>query len=73
MKQDNTRRYKLQRYKLKSVNPNIIKGCCNLFVGLAVIGVILPLMPTTPFLLLAAACYARSSAKFPKWCNTIDF
>jgi hypothetical protein len=33
----------------------------TLSVGLGVIGIFVPLMPTTVFLLLAAACYARSS------------
>lgn len=38
-----------------------------LFLGAAIAGVFLPLVPTTPFVLLATACFARSSEKWHQW------
>jgi len=38
-----------------------------LFVFIGAVGVVVPLLPTTPFLLLAAACFVRSSERLYNW------
>lgn len=44
------------------------------FVGLAMLGVVLPVLPTTPFLLVAAYCFAKSSpALYKKLLNNKIF
>ena len=43
----------------------IILGCIG--VGLGAVGAVLPLLPSFPFLLLAAFCFARSSQRLNDW------
>ena len=43
----------------------ILLGCLGL--GLGAVGAVLPVLPTFPFLMLAAFCFARSSEKLDRW------
>jgi len=63
MKQNSKKKNKKLNQLIKWIL--IISG--TIFLGFGVIGIFLPILPTTPFLLLAAACYARSSQRFYNW------
>ena len=41
--------------------------CGTLCLVLGFIGIVLPLLPTTPFVLLAAYCYSQGSARYEQW------
>ena len=45
--------------------PFLILGFAAVAVGL--VGVVVPLLPTTPFLIVAAWCFARSSQRLHDW------
>lgn len=43
----------------------IVLGTISFVLG--IVGIVVPVLPTTPFLLLSAACYARASVRFYNW------
>lgn len=57
---------------MKNVNINkfskiLLTILGSIFLCVGVIGIFIPLLPTTPFLLLSAACYIRGSKKLYLW------
>lgn len=44
-----------------------------LFLGFGAVGVFLPLLPTTPFVLLATACFSYSNRRFYEWIRRTPF
>lgn len=57
----------LRRSKKQKVVKALLLAAGTVCLVLGAIGIILPILPTTPFLLLSAACYLRSSERMYKW------
>lgn len=45
----------------------VLLACGVISLGLGILGLFVPILPTTPFILLAGACFSRSSDRFYRW------
>jgi uncharacterized membrane protein YbaN (DUF454 family) len=52
---------------LEKLKRQLLLAAGTLSLAIGIVGIFVPILPTTPFLLLAAGCYLRSSQRFYNW------
>lgn len=55
---------------MRTLHRHLLLACGWIALVLGAIGLVLPLLPTTPFVLVAAACFLRSSTRMHRWLVT---
>lgn len=55
---------------MRPVKQHLLFACGWTALGVGVVGLVVPVLPTVPFVLLAAACFLRSSPRWHTWLVT---
>ena len=55
---------------MRPVKQRLLFACGWIALGVGVVGLVVPVLPTVPFVLLAAACFLRSSQRWHTWLVT---
>jgi uncharacterized membrane protein YbaN (DUF454 family) len=52
---------------MSRLTPHLLVACGWAALGLGAVGLVVPVLPTVPFVLLAAACFLRGSERWHRW------
>lgn len=67
---EDTQKEEIPKKELSNFNKKALVIAGHIMLLLGILGIIIPLMPTTVFLLMASFCYAKSSPKLDDWIHT---